>query len=134
MKTKMQTSVIKKTLLLALMLGTCSAWAEWVSVKDSNNVKNYIDPATIRKDGNLRKVWQLQNLKQRDTDGAMSRRVRIEYDCNGERYRLLTASTHSEPMASGKGLITTDFGNRNPWSQIPPGTASETVLKIVCAQ
>ena len=134
MKTKMQTSVIKKTLLLALMLVTGSAWAEWISVGSSDTVATYIDPATIRKDGNLRKVWTIQDLKQRSPRGDMSRRARNEYDCKSERYRVLALSTHSEPMTSGNTLTNYDLENSAAWLQIPPGSPSEIVLKIVCAK
>ena len=134
MKTKMQTSVIKKAVLLALMLVTGSAWAEWVNVGGSNMFNSYIDPATIRKDGNLRKVWSIQDLKQRYKNGEMSRRAKEEYDCQGERSRLLSLSFHSEPMAGGTTLSSNNFENPDHWTQIPPDSAGEIILKIVCAK
>ena len=44
------------TLLAPLLLVTGSAWAEWVLVAEGNTANLYIDPSTIRKDGNLVKV------------------------------------------------------------------------------
>jgi hypothetical protein len=38
----------------------------------------------------------------------MSRRLLIEYDCKDERFRVLATSTHSEPMAAGKTLVSAD--------------------------
>lgn len=134
MRTKIQTSVIKKTLLLALMLVTSFAWAEWVIVSSTDQVNYYVDPATIRKNSNLRKVWTIQDLKQRHKDGEISRRSRNEYDCDGERYRVLALTTHSEPMANGTTLTTNDFEIPDRWTQIAPETISERVLKIVCAK
>ena len=128
----MRTSVIKRTLLLTLMQATSSAWAEWVQVSQTENSYIYIDPEAIRKEGNLRKVWLLQDLKQRSKEGVMSRRMRFEYDCNQERYRFMSISTHSAPMASGSLL--TQSANGSPWVDIAPGTSSETLLKTVCAQ
>lgn len=121
-----------KTLLLALLLVTGSAWAEWVKVAEGDGVDLYIDLETIRKDGNRRRVWQIQNLKQRGKDGESSRRLRMEYDCKQERDRLVSFSFHSEPMASGTALSNVDGGLG--WADIPPGTLSEVVLKIVCAR
>ena len=92
----------------------------------------YIDPTTIRKDGNFRKVWQLNDLKERHKDGELSRRVRNEYDCKKERFRVLSFSTHSEPMANGMSLYQSS-AESTEWNDIPPGTFAETVLKIVCA-
>ena len=90
----MQTSIIKKTLLLAVLLATSSAWAEWVQASEDSSAKTYIETETIRKDGNLVKVWQMTNLKQRHKDGELSRRRRVEYDCKQELFRSLSFSEH----------------------------------------
>lgn len=121
-----------KTLLLALLLVTGSAWAEWVRVGESDAIEQYIDPATIRKDGNLVRVWTIQNLKQRHKNGELSLRVRYEYDCKQERLKFLSGTEHSGPMASGTELRS-DIGS-GQWNDIPPGTVGESVLKIVCAK
>ena len=132
MKRRLPTSVIKKTLLLALLLLTGSAWAEWVRVGESKNYYQYIDPATIRKDGNLFRVWEISDLKTRSTDGDLSRRIRYEYDCKQERIKLLSFSTHSGPMANGTTLLSDSSDGE--WLHIPPGSIGESVLKIVCAK
>ena len=125
---------MKKLLLtlLALLLVTGSAWAAWEEVAASDSIDYYFDPASIRKDGNLVRVWEIQNLKQRAKNGELSRRVRVEYDCKQERFRNLSFSNHSEAMASGTNLIS---GIPNgPWNDIPPSTTVEIMLKIVCAK
>ena len=126
----MQTAVIKKTLLLALLLVTSSAWAGWVQVSQNDDSYFYIDPETTRKDGNLVRVWGIRDLKQRSKEGELSIRSRSEYDCKQERRRTLSFSAHSEPMAGGKTLESlTEAGN---WNDIPPGSVGSTILKIVC--
>ena len=116
--------------LLASLLVTGAAWAEWVQLVEIENGYAYIDPATIRKDGNLRGVWEITDFKQRDKDGELSRRARVEYDCQQERFKFLSISSHSGPMASGTTLRSV-IGN-GQWDDIPPGSAGETVLKIDC--
>ena len=111
---------------------TGSAWAEWVMYFEAKTITYYYDPATIRKDGNMRQVWRIQELKQRTADGEKSRRMRIEYDCKEERYRILSASVHSEPLAEGK-VIYSEIKD-NIWTVIPPASASEAMFKIVCAK
>lgn len=128
----MRTSVIKRTLLLALLLATSSAWAGWVLVAQNDDIDFYIDPKTIRKDGNFVRVWEIQDLKQRAKDGELSRRMRLEYDCKQERQRALSYSTHSEPMARGKTILS--FTPPSEWVEIPPNTSVEFSLKIVCAR
>jgi hypothetical protein len=119
------------TLLASLVL-TGTAWAGWVKVANTDLIDYYIDPASIRKDGNLRMVWELQNLKQRHKDGELSRRGRNEYDCKQERRRNLSFSMHSESMAEGTTLIS--GSNSSQWADMPPDTIGEWVLKIVCAK
>ena len=118
--------------LLASLLVTGSAWAEWVLISGDDTVDHYIDPATIRKDGNLVRVWEINDLKQRHKDGELSRRFRSEYDCKQERSKTLSISEHSGPMASGTTLIS-GIPNSS-WRDIPPGSIGEAVLKIVCAK
>ncbi len=100
----MQTSVIKKTRLLALLLVTGSAWAEWLKVGSSTEDTFYFDSSTIRVEGDKRKVWELVDYKQRDKYGAFSARMRNEYDCKLEKDQILSATLHSESMAAGKTL------------------------------
>ena len=119
------------TLLTTLML-TGAAWAEWVKVAQSDIIDKYIDPATIRKNGNLVRVWEIHNHKKRDKDGKLSLRARAEYDCKQERFRALSVSEHSGPMASGTTLLSDSSDNQ--WQDIPPNTFAEDVLKIVCAK
>ncbi len=119
------------TLLASLVLNG-SAWAEWVKVDESDFSYRYIDPATIRKDGNLVRVWEIIDNKKRDEYGALSLRARAEYDCKQERFRALSVSQHSGPMAGG--TILTSSASSEQWKDIPPNTVGETVLKIVCAK
>ncbi len=119
-------------LCLMIALVAAPACAEWVSVGETKKASGYIDPATISKNGNFRKVWQLQDLKERGKDGAMSRRVLWEYDCNEGRDRMLSISTYSEPMARGK--ILSEFDPGESLTHITPNTPSAIIIKIVCAK
>ncbi len=121
-----------RIILCLFALLAAPAWAEWVAVSESNDLVAYIEPATIRKNGNFRKVWQVQDLKQRGKGGEMSRRLLIEYDCKEERFRILLASTHSEPMAGGKTLVLDDDPGK--WARFPPDTPAEDTLEIVCTR
>lgn len=126
-------NAIKKTILTLLLAAmSTGAMAEWVKVSESiDDTVFYIDPATVRKDGTFRKVWTVHDRKQKDESGAMSRRSFMEFDCIGERHRILTFSTHSEPMVGGKMLISGDEPLN--WRNTAPGTPAATVLKLVCS-
>lgn len=108
------------------------ALADWVAVSESDELVAYIEPSSIRSNGNLRMVWQLQDLKQRTEHGVMSRRMLVEYDCKDERFRILAIATHSEPMAGGKTLVIRD--KPGEWSPFRPATPAEDTLEIVCTR
>lgn len=116
--------------LLALL--AMPARAQWEVVAKTFAVVIYINPASLRKDGDLREVWSIQDLRERDEDGEMSRLVLLQLDCREELFRPLAASTHDEPMAFGATLFSSNrtFG----WQTIPPGSLAGGVLKVVCAR
>ena len=115
---------MKKLLLtlLASLLLNGSAWAEWVKIDSSDSIDKYIDPATIRKYGNLVRVWEIHDHKQRNKEGGLSIRARTEYDCKQERWRVLSFSSHSGLMASGTNLFQT--GEETTWRDGPPDTVA----------
>ena len=90
------------------------------------------DPATIRKEGHIRKVWKIQDYMKRAQNGGMSSRSREEFDCKQERMRYLGLSEHSEPMSGGEVLKT--LGEDKEWREVPPNTPIEITLKIVYAK
>ena len=131
----MSTLKMKSLILTCVMLLTGSAWAEWVKVAESDGgTIFYIDDETIRKFGNMRLVWEIQNLPARNKAGALSNRSRSEYDCTNERYRMLSFSLHSGLMASGQNLMSIPVNLSEPWRDVPPDTSAETILKYVCAK
>lgn len=122
--------MMRVVLTLLLMVATAPAWADWMKVDESDNQVVYIDPATIRKDGHLRRVWEIINLKQKGPDGLESMRGYLELDCAEEKRRLLSITAHSGPMAS-EGLLWSQHTN-SEWHYIAPNTAATTILRIVC--
>jgi len=124
---------VKKIILSVLMAAmSTGAMAEWVGYAESKTTAFYLDPATIRKDDNFRKVWSVQDLKQRHKNGEMSLRLLQEFDCKEDRFRILSYSKHSGPMVSGE--ILGSQSSPSKWEYIPPETISNTLLEIVCRQ
>jgi len=123
----------KHCLLALVMLIASPAWAEWVEVtRGSNENVFYIDPATIRKEGNRRKVWGITDLKKAGFSGELSRKYRKEFDCKEERVRILNISAYSKSMGAGDVLVI-DNGI-GEWQEIAPETVDETLLKRVCGK
>ena len=105
---------------------------EWIEVYATDLGISYIDPSTIRKEGNLRTAWTIQNYKQRDKAGAISTRTTEEFDCKNKRYKFLAFTRYTEPMAKGKTVSSIE--RPGEWDEIPPNSAAEGVRKIACAQ
>ena len=128
-----------KKIIFACVLATtaASAFAEWTKVGEANDAISYIDYESIRKDGDLRKVWELEDSKRRDkSSAALSVTTRKEYDCKMELYRNLYLGFHDVHMGKGVPTSTSEhlLDQQNRWSQIPPQRVAATVLKLVCVK
>lgn len=116
-----------------LLVVCCSASAEWVLVSMSDEASHYLDPGTLRGKGRIRKIWNLINLSNRDTqDGAFSIMVFEEYDCEEEKSRTLHINNYSEVWANGKTLSTHPGDGR--WKPIAPQTVAASIHNFVCAK
>jgi hypothetical protein len=106
----------------------------WFAVFENAVGIVYIDPTTVRIEGNLRKIWELQDYKAPLSFGRTSiRSVRrlAEYDCVEERYRTISVWGHSGPMASGD--TTTDQPS-GKWVYAPRQSAGSFLLTALCAK
>ena len=102
-----------------------------VSTGTSGN-KFYVNPSTIKRDGVLRRYWELLDLAQPTRTGAMSLRAFKELDCVRERLRTLQLTSFIGSMATGQVHATDDEAGN--WSQIAPDSNAEQVMKYVCAR
>lgn len=127
---------MRKAFVMMLLAGVCSsAAAAWIEVNRDETTTDYLDPTTIRKAGNMVKMWSLTDYKTAQVaDGKpyISSRQQNEYDCKGERVRILSLSAHSGNMAGGE----TVFVGTDPskWVPIAPGAIMETLWKIACGK
>lgn len=124
-------------LTLALMALTFSVpvAAEWVKVSEARTATLYVDPDTIRKEGDFGKVWQLADYRVQSAQGSLSRRSQSEYDCQREMVRILYVSHHSGRMLEGKTLsLDVNPDPDNSWVPVPPNTTDSIILKMLCAK
>ena len=125
-----------KKLRLPLMLITASSnvMAEWVEIESNETDTFYADPATIRKTGNIVRMWVLTDYKMVQTNASkpyMSKLGVRKYDCKEKQSRATIKTLHSKNMGVGKyvGII----GNR-PWLSVSPRTTSELLWKFACGR
>lgn len=128
---------MKNYLLLALLLATGTAGSEWLKVYDQGGNTISVDQDSIGNDKEFPIVWQLHNYSSRSPFGDLSSVNREEYDCKKERYRTLTQTTFSEPMAEGKATFKSSDALRvaaGDWHSISTGNMVRSVLERVCAK
>ena len=123
-------------LLTLLALGGVPAYAEWVltSGDDEVGLKVYIDPESIRRKGNLAKMWQLFDYKTVQTvagDSLMSIKRYNEFDCVEPRTRMLAYTWFSGNMATGKVLYSTPDDDQQ-WEPAVPRTINRALWKVAC--
>jgi hypothetical protein len=123
---------VRLVLTVLLLIAVNPAWAKWVKGAETDEAVIYIDSAKIRKHGQLRRVWRLQDLKQRDPDGVLSRRGLQEFDCKGKRFRVLSGTGYGGSMGTGQALRS--FDSATEWVDIKPDTPAEDILTRVCVR
>ena len=129
-----------KQLLLGLMLlvTATAASAEWTRTVSGGNDEliEYVDRATIRRNGNLVKMWDLMDYKtiQKGATGMfyLSSKVQSEYDCKEEKIRTLAFTWFAGQMGNGKVVYSGYDSSR--WVPIPPGSVGETLWKVGCGK
>jgi len=119
-------------LTVILLLAVSPVWAKWEKAAETDEAVIYIDSAKLRKNGQFRRVWRLQDLKRRDPDGVLSRRGLQEFDCKGKRFRVLSGTGYEGSMGTGQALRS--FDSATEWVDIRPGTSAADILRRVCAR
>jgi hypothetical protein len=123
---------MKRLFLLALLLSQ-PAWAEWTPFFETKGSAFYMDSATIRKTDSGRRVWALVDYKeaQKGPEPYYSIKYLKEYDCAGEKTRVLQLYRHAARMGEGE-VVMSDI-KPTGWEVPPPDTASAQTMKQVCA-
>ena len=124
-------------LLLTLpVLSSGPAFAEWVQVSATDSgMSVYADPDTIRRKGELVKMWSLYDFKtEQYVLGVLllSSKGQIEYDCAGERLRGLAVAEFSGNM--GKGTVVYTDSSEGKWVPVAPGGVDLALWTVACGK
>jgi hypothetical protein len=123
--------------ILSLLLAAIStgAMAEWVQYDYEATFVAYADLSTIRKKGNMAKMWvMITYTEPRVTAGTSHQSVKYheEYDCAEEQSRPVATIAYS--LAHGEGDVVYSNAEPSAWSPVVPGTRSELVWRIACGK
>ena len=124
-------------LITLLALSSEPVYAEWelVSGDDAAGLTVYVDRDTIRRKGNLVKMWQLYDYKTVQTvagDSLLSIQRHNEYDCTEERTRMLAYTWFSSNM--GRGRVVYKTADEQQWEPVVPRSIDRTLWKVACSK
>ena len=132
----MHRRLLKLTVLFLIATGT--AHAEWtqigVSHKPGDAFTLYVDTATIQRNGNLVRIWDLQDFREPQTvDGQLylSEKTQIEFDCEAKKARVLATIDCAGRMCNGK-VVYSD-ADASEWTVVGANTLGELEWKAACS-
>ena len=131
---------IPMTRLLLIMLFFLSSgpvFAEWVEVASTiDGMTAYADPATIRRKGDLVKMWYFWDYNTIQTvagNSFLSEKDQSEFDCAEERTRLLAVTKFSGNMGRGQVVYSLSFDSaESKWIPVSPQSIEEALWKFAC--
>lgn len=124
-------------LIVLLVFSSSPVYAEWVEVSANKTagVIAYADPGTIRRTGDLVKMWSLFDLRTTQTAGSNSYssiKALQKYDCAEDRSRALAHTKFSGNMGHGKVVYSNlDEGT---WAPIAPVSVGQELWKVACGK
>lgn len=125
----------KVFLMMLLTVMSNSAMAEWKDVGSNENTTIYVDPATVRRAGNMATMWHMTDFKTARRDMGekyLSAKDQNEYDCKEMKSRRRAYSQHSENMGKGKVVYSDTYIGK--WKSVPPDSGIEILLKFACVK
>lgn len=120
---------------LAVASGGASA-VVWFEIARSEKFIAYADPASIRKEGETVKMWNMFDYQSAQAGPSgkqfLSVKRQFEYDCSKGRARMLAISSHAEKEA--KGEVVAGNSLNLDWSPVKAGSVDASLLKYACTK
>jgi len=113
--------------------GVISAHAAVMSAVTSDaQGNNYLlDTEGMTRKGYLVYVWQLQNLAQRNEQGALSVRTQMEFDCRFRKSRVMWLTLYTEADEGG-AVISSGVVPNPQWIPAQTGDVTDTLIDYAC--
>lgn len=117
-------------LIPTLFLVCLPARASWTFVDGGEGYDRYIERETMQRDGNLVRVWEVDDTDTPDSYGVQSLRSRTEYDCEERTYRIIYLSGHTDHMTKGSVVFSEQLDGE--WQSIQEDTLGELSMDMAC--
>jgi hypothetical protein len=97
----------------------------------------FIDPKTIRRNGNFAQIWVLADFKdlQQSPSSApfLSVKSQQEFDCVEERSRIVAMIRYSSNMGLGKVVWNSDQPDMD-WTTMATGSINRLLFTLACGE
>ena len=113
--------------------GVISTQAAVMSPVTSDAQGNHylLDTEGMTRKGYLVYVWQLQNLAQRNEQGALSVRTQVEFDCRFRKSRVMWVTLYPEADEGG-AVISSGMESNPQWIPAQAGDVADTLIDYAC--
>lgn len=123
-------------LMAVLFMSVGPACAEWrfVDKADHHEYVVYVDPDTIRRNGEVVQMWALLDFEVTQVEPSppyLSVKAHREIDCTEERIRLLAMMAFSGNMGSGE-VVYRYSDSHDQGISVEPGSVAESLWTFVC--
>lgn len=125
-------------LITIVALSSGPVYAEWVSIsftKKESDYDVYADPDTIRRKGDLVKMWILYDYKTLQLAAGvahLSDSIQLEANCTEKLQRRLAYTWWSGNM--GGGNVVFSYSGEGNWMPVGAGTVGHTVWSFACGK
>jgi hypothetical protein len=126
---------------MLLFLSSVPAYAEWAAVEKDYLLPGlqtvYLDPDSIRREGNLVTMRQLIDFKwmqgsARGPTRFMSTETHKQFDCAEQRLRLLAFTEFSGRMATG--IPAAGYIDKGNWIPVEPESINQALWEVSCGK
>lgn len=127
--------LIQKTIgLVMLVTVSNSVMAKWIYITRAKDTSFYIDMVTIKKNGDVVKVWMLSDYNQINNN-ALSMVGLKELNCKDNLVRTLYLTKYSENMGKGDVLEgSKGIDSKVVWQPIIPDSIGEALSDYACGK
>jgi len=102
----------------------------WEKIGETPVLTLFMDRSTVQRDGAIRRVIEMQDLKVPDPDGVLSRRYTNEYDCDNQMHRIGRMTSWSGPRLTGRKVF--DLTEWGYWRKIPSNGLFTVGFRLLC--
>jgi hypothetical protein len=124
---------MRVALAILLLFAITPAWADWVKVGEDAGAVIYVDPASLKIAGDIRRVTTLNDVKWQQGSGVNSFQTLDDFDCKRFRRRTVFRFDYSGQMGTGKVLASGPPIVNDTFTDINPYTPAAYELEYVCA-